>query len=173
MARTLDDDLSKNIKHWPLDWDLHIIKASKFYFEEPKIPFIKWVSCHSVFNAITPTEFGQAGYAEIRDGIDINSIHLRVVLSCNDEFFYLAYFTKDHDTSVIANVFYVIEYVLESDNALIQPVGFLRGRSAYECMEKLEACILEDYWRRRGGEGGEKEPQIEPSPEPVLELLHE
>ena len=181
--RTLEGDMTGNIAAWPADWDLHIIKTINLYFDKQESPSVKMIQMNSTFLAFQKdNRFENAAnltYAELRNGVAIDSIVLRGSFDCEGRI-YIVDFRLDTDQSVIGTVFSIIGFTEDSDGIdstlyvvpvergffVALPIGLIRCRSAWEGVTKLESHILDDYWRNSGGGGGDDEdPELDPAPQ--------
>lgn len=145
MPRTLQDDLEKDIKQWPADWDLHIIKTCSFIFDEREnntgIDCLQIVSSFQS-EPITGKKKKNPSYELLRDNINLDSIDLRIILTYKDRA-YICDFNKDNDT-VIGNLLRLYEYDPNEFAMYVKPVIFIRGSSGYQCIHKMIEAIHGD-----------------------------
>lgn len=144
MPRTLQDDLEKDIKQWPADWDLHIIKTCSFIFDEKAnstgIECLQIVS--SFQSAANSGKKKSPSYALLRDKIKLDSIELRIILAYKDRA-YVCDFKKDN-SSVIGDVFRIYQYDPDEAAMYVNPLLFIRGNSGYECVQKMIESVHND-----------------------------
>jgi hypothetical protein len=175
---TLYDDLNKNVQPWPLDWDWHIIKTSRYYFERSANPPITvaqtYLRFKSRFKSLLDEE--QLDYRNMRNHILLDQIDLRIVYEVDEAFIFICLFSLENGR-VTGNLF-VVSYTidtadeLEEDGVLLIdyrggyavaiPIGLAEGDTAYEIVKRVSS-IIKKYYDDDDDEDTEDSPVEDPS----------
>ena len=107
--RTLEDDLKKNLRPWPNDWDWHIIRTANLVFDNNKIPQIVVTQSNMTFFAKVGSIVDESSlsYGNLREHILNQYTDLRMVIEVDDSYIYIAMFGKTGDNLVSAKVYRV------------------------------------------------------------------
>jgi len=144
MPRTLQNDLDKNIKPWPADWDLHIIKTCMFLFDENDgNSGVYCLRVGSNFRSVgdAPVD-GTPTYEMLRENLDLDSIDLRVILEHRDRY-YISHFNKGEGHEVVGNLLLVSGYQPDEGNLVVAPVSYISANSGYDCVQKMIEAVVE------------------------------
>jgi len=176
-------NVSRKVKEWPSDWDLHVLNTCEFYFENNQTP-IELVDGASIYNYIVGPHMD---FEALREELDKRGIEVRMLFYVEEEEEnYGSAIRYSGGKSVEAIVFKLIKgrisvdeegkkivIVGENERAasppeknnhtimLINKIGFTKCRSAYKCVENIERIIM-DHFNSDGGEDNDPVPEPDP-----------
>jgi len=167
---------NKKLNPYPEDWDLHVLHTYFFYFDHIELPQIEYF-------AASPNIEMFIGPANIMP--DIFRIILFTFFKCDEKIYISVH--KQTDKFISGSVYCVMKVIKIEDMAeqfeidenedvisfnhslmVVREIGTFIKDTPYECAQKIEEDIKEDYWRNNGGNGGKEENNLNPSsPSPV------
>lgn len=183
-------DAKAEVRPWPQDWPKHIVKSNDLYFDSSRPIPIETLQFATRFEAqVSSNLFDEnmnLNFDAMVEGIVHERTTLQVIYRAKDKV-YIADHNQDAaagSNTVMASVYRLLcsadsvgDETLSPDLAMVpgaddwyvcKAVGFLRARSGYEVVTKVEDIISRDW--DDDNDDYDESPELDPNPSSSLDL---
>lgn len=157
----------KDVKPWPEDWYIHVVKSNQLYFDGAVDRSIKTVTCVINFDTLVTQKLikmqQEELLKELAENVNKDSTEVQIVYCIQDQY-YFGIYKKRFEEEIIASVYRIIGvidsiddiydkeidqdfFIIQSFNnlCLCKAINYVETNSIFESMKVIENYINEDF----------------------------